>query len=114
MTIDPKIFKAYDIRAVYPTEINEENIVPIIRAIYSFFKEDLKKQTITIALGRDMRVSSPSLFQIAKDTLLKVGAHIVDVGLVSTPTFYFAVSHFGYGCGIQFTTFHTRKKSNVF
>src|SRR5260221_554636 len=112
MTIDPKIFKAYDIRAVYPTEINEENIVPIIRAIYSFFKEDLKKQTITIALGRDMRVSSPSLFQIAKDTLLKVGAHIVDVGLVSTPTFYFAVSHYGYDCGIQITASHNPKEYN--
>ncbi len=112
MTVNPSIFKAYDIRGIYPTDINEENIVSITKGIYTFFVRDLKKDSISIVLGRDMRVSSPSLFEIAKKTLVEMGATVIDVGLVSTPTFYFAVLKYGYDAGIQISASHNPPQYN--
>ncbi len=113
MAIDPSIFKSYDIRGVYDRQINEENIVPIIEAIYGFFQQSLSKKTpLTVVLGRDMRVSSPSLFKLARETLVILGASVIDVGLVSTPTFYFSVFHYHYDCGIQITASHNPKEYN--
>jgi len=113
VNINPNIFKGYDIRAVYPTDINEENIVQIIKAIYTFLIRDHKnKKTFTLVVGTDMRTSSPSLTKVAIKTLLDLGAKIIDVGVVSTPTFYFAVSHYGYDAGIQITASHNPKEWN--
>lgn len=110
MNVPPDIFKSYDIRGVYPTEINEENAEQIVRSIYKFFTDKLGRKTVTVALGYDMRVSSPSLFEVAKNTLLSMGAHVVDVGLVSTPTFYFAVRKYNYDTGLQITASHNPKE----
>lgn len=110
--IDPKIFKAYDIRGIYPTQINEDAVASIIRASYKFLREKIGKSTFTIILGKDMRLSSPSLFEVAKKTLVNLGAHVIDVGLVSTPTFYFAVYHYKYDAGIQITASHNPKEYN--
>src|SRR5258708_3658648 len=112
MQIDPKIFKAYDIRGIYPQDLNEENIVPIIRAIYKFFYDSIKKDNMSIVLSYDMRLSGPQLYAAAKKTLLEMGANIVDIGKVSTPTFYFAVSHYNNDCGIQITASHNPKEWN--
>lgn len=113
MNIDPHIFKAYDIRAIYPTEIDEEKIVPIIKAIYVFFTQKIASdRQLTIALGRDMRTSSPALFEIAKKVLVECGAQVVDVGLLSTPTFYYSVFNYSYDAGIQITASHNPKEYN--
>lgn len=112
MKINPAIFKAYDIRGVYPTDINEENFVVIIKAIYTFFTQDIGKDNLKVILGRDMRLSSPPLFRIAKETLLNFGATVVDVGLVSTPTFYFAALKYGVDCGIQVSASHNPPQWN--
>jgi len=110
MPIDPKIFKAYDIRGIYPTQIDEENFESIIRAIYTFFSQELNKRDFTIALGRDMRVSSPVLFEVAKKALVASGATVIDMGLTPTPTFYFAVLKYGYNVGIDITASHNPKE----
>lgn len=110
--VSPGIFKAYDIRGTYPDQINEENIGTIVHAIYTFFLKKQNKDTLTVVLGRDMRVSSPALFEIAKEKLVSLGAQVIDVGLVSTPTFYFAVNHYGHDCGIQITASHNPKEYN--
>lgn len=113
MQIDSSIFKAYDIRGVYPTSLNQETIVPIIRAIYTFFKKEISSERpLTVVLGKDMRISSPQLFDIAKKELVAMGAHVIDVGLVSTPTFYFSVFYYNYDCGIQITASHNPKEWN--
>lgn len=113
MDLDPKIFKAYDIRAIYPTQIDEEKIVPIIKAIFTFFTNTVSSERqLTIALGRDMRTSSPKLFEITKQVLLDCGAHVVDVGLLSTPSFYYAVWSNQYDAGIQITASHNPKEYN--
>lgn len=110
--IDPKIFKAYDIRGIYPKQLNEENIIPIIRAIYKFFQEKIKKDNLTIVLSYDMRLSGPQLFETAKKTLLEVGANIIDTGMLSTPSFYYVSANYGYDCGIQITASHNPKEYN--
>lgn len=111
--VAPHIFKGYDIRAVYPDDINEENIVPIVKAIYTFLtRGNEEKNTFTLVVGTDMRISSPSLTKVAIKTLLDLGAQIIDIGIVSTPTFYFAVSHYGYDAGIQITASHNPKEWN--
>lgn len=108
-----KIFKSYDIRGVYPSEINEENVVPIVRAIYKFFQQSANTQkSLKIVIGRDMRISSPSIFEAITKTLLDLGAEVIDVGLVSTPTFYFAVLNYDYDCGIQISASHNPKEYN--
>lgn len=113
MSMNPSIFKAYDIRGVYPTDLNEEAIRTIVGAIYSFLQVKRRSNTpLTLALGRDMRLSSPSLHKVAKETLVSCGATVVDLGLVSTPTFYFAVHHHMLDGGIQITASHNPKEYN--
>ena len=110
--IDPKIFKAYDIRGIYPEQINETNIVPIIRAFYKFFYDSIGKEQPSIVLAYDMRTSGPQLYEIAKKTLVDLGANVIEVGQLSTPSFYFAVFQYAYDCGIQITASHNPKEYN--
>jgi phosphomannomutase len=110
MTIDQSIFKAYDIRGIYPTQINEQNYPDIIRGIYTYFLKRIGKTHPTIVLGRDMRISGPVLFEIAQAELVKMGAQVIDIGLASTPTFYYAVANYGYDAGIQITASHNPKE----
>ncbi len=110
--MNPKIFKAYDIRGIYPNDINEDNIIYITKAIYTFLTRTLNKHSLTIVLGRDMRLSSPSLMAQAKIVLINLGAQVIDVGLVSTPTLYFAVKHLECDAGIQISASHNPKEYN--
>lgn len=113
MNINPGIFKGYDIRAIYPTDINEDNMVPIVKAIYAFLIKDYKSdRPFTLVVGTDMRISSPSLTNTAIKTLLDLGANIIDIGVVSTPTFYFSVYHYNFDAGIQITASHNPKEWN--
>lgn len=112
MNINPGIFKSYDIRAIYPDQINETNIAEIIKAIYKFFTTKIDKENFTVALARDMRISSPAFYKIAIKTLMSLGGNVIDMGLMSTPTFYFAVFNYKYDCGIQITASHNPKEYN--
>lgn len=112
MTINPSIFKAYDIRGLYPKDINEENIVEITKSIYTFLTRDLGKKRLEVVLGRDARLSSPSLSQVVKNTLVKMGATVVDIGVSSTPTVYFATLHHKYDAGLQISASHNPKEYN--
>lgn len=113
MDIPEGIFKSYDIRGTYPDQINEENVVPITNAIYAFFKQQLPdKENLQVVVGRDMRSSSPALFKAVTETLVNLSAEVIDPGLVSTPTFYYAVFKNGYDTGIQITASHNPKNYN--
>lgn len=113
MKIPEEIFKSYDIRGVYPEQLNERNIVLIVRAVYKFLLESFpNKKSLKVVLGRDMRISSPILFETALSTLVNLGAEVVDIGLVSTPTFYFAVFNGKYDGGIQISASHNPKEYN--
>ncbi len=113
MNIPGHIFKGYDIRAIYPTEMDEVSIVPIVKAIYKFLHQDKpENEPMTLVVGTDMRTSSPALTKAAIDTLVELGAHVIDIGVVSTPTFYFCVSKYGYEAGFQVTASHNPREWN--
>ncbi len=110
MIINLKIFKAYDIRGIYPTDIDENNFPDIIAAIYTFFVRKTGKNNLSVVLGRDMRISAPALIEIAKKTLVEYGATVIDIDLTSTPTMYYAVFKTQADAGIQITASHNPKE----
>lgn len=101
-----KIFKAYDIRGVYPEEINEEIVYKIAQAYAKFFKPG------KMALGRDVRLSGPQLWEAAKQGLVDHGVDVVDIGVVSTDMMYFAVAEYGYDGGITISASHNPREYN--
>lgn len=111
--INPKIFKGYDIRGIYPTELNEEVIYKITKAIFTFFIKKLGKQkSPKVVLSYDGRLSSPSLLNEARKALIEQGADVIDIGLSGTPTFYFAVHTYGYDAGLQVSASHNPREYN--
>src|SRR3989344_3805182 len=112
MAIDPAIFKSYDIRAIYPSQLDEEGIYCVAHAIYQVISKKLGKEKLKIVLSRDMRVSSPSLSESVKKALLDCGAEILDIGLASTPTMYFSTYHLNADGGIQISASHNPKEYN--
>ena len=70
------------------------------------------KTRLQVVLGRDMRTSSPTLFEVAKKTLISLGATTINIGLSSTPTFYFAVLKYGFDAGIQISASHNPPQYN--
>jgi phosphomannomutase len=106
MDINPEIFKAYDVRGVYPGEVNED----AARAIGAAFIAYLKAKRI--AVGRDMRVSSPSLAAAFIEGAISQGADVVDYGMIATDMLYFAVARDGHDGGVQVTASHNPKQYN--
>jgi len=102
------IFKAYDIRGVYPDELNEQTAYAIGRA----FTQVLGKKLLT--LSRDMRPSSEPLGKACIEGITDAGVDVVDVGLVSTPANYFAIAYYGYPGGLQVTASHNPARYNGF
>src|SRR5204863_6854878 len=85
VVLDPAVFKAYDVRGLYPSELNEEGAYAIGRAYVEQFEPR------RIAIGRDMRLSSPSMGAAAIEAAADGGADVVDIGMVGTEMLYFAV-----------------------
>jgi phosphomannomutase len=112
--MNPKIFKAYDIRGVYPEELNEEAAYNIGAAFALFIKKTSDKENPQIVVGRDNRKSSDSLFEELKRGIIEQGADVINVGLSTTPTTYFAVAEYGYDGGINITASHNPKQYNGF
>ncbi len=100
------VFKRYDVRGIYPTELNEELAYQI--GIQFVKLLDAK----TVAIGRDMRVSGPQLFAALAAGITDGGASVVDIGLVSTDALYFAVGKYGYDGGIMLTASHNPAEYN--
>jgi phosphomannomutase len=107
MQINPGIFKAYDIRGIYPTELNEEGAYAIGRAFVTFLKAE------EVVVGHDMRLSGPALFEQVTRGIMDQGADVINIGLVSTDQFYFACSQFGRP-GMMVTASHNPKQYNGF
>jgi len=114
MYIDTSIFKAYDIRGIYPDNLNEDLAEKVGRAYSHLLRKEIKDKDINIVVGNDMRLSSPSLKERLILGLTASGINVVDVGLVTTPTFYFSVGYYGYDGGIQVSASHNPKEYNGF
>jgi len=106
MNLNPDIFKAYDVRGVYPADVNEE----AARAIGAAFVAYLG--ATRIAVGRDMRLSSPALAAAFIDGATSQGADVVDYGMIATDMLYFAVARDGHDGGVQVTASHNPKQYN--
>ena len=102
------IFKAYDIRGIYPDELNES----IAKKIGNCFAQIVNGDTILVS--RDMRLSSRSLEEALVSGILETGKNVCDIGLASTPMMNFAVGAFGYAAGVQVTASHNPKDYNGF
>lgn len=110
MPIDPKIFKTYDIRGVYPDEINEEAAEKIGAAFAKFFSGKTDK----IIVGRDGRISSPELFSGLTRGIASQGLDVWDIGLCATPMLIFAVQKWGNIGGIMISASHSPPQINGF
>ncbi len=107
MNVNPGIFKAYDIRGIYPTELNEEVGYAIGRAFASFLKVD------TVIVGRDMRLSGPQMFAAVTRGLMDQGADVINIGMVSTDQYYYACATLGHA-GMMVTASHNPKEYSGF
>jgi phosphomannomutase len=106
MSINPSIFKAYDVRGLYPSEIDEDAARLIGRGFVAYL------QATRIAVSRDMRVSSPSMAAAFIDGARAQGADVVDYGMMGTDMLYYAVARDGHDGGAQITASHNPKDYN--
>jgi phosphomannomutase len=101
--LDPKVFKAYDVRGIYPTELDEDGACAIGHAYVEQFEPK------TIAVGRDMRLSSPSMAASVIRGAADAGCDVLDLGLVGTEMVYFAVGELELDGGVMVTASHNPK-----
>src|SRR5512134_1805905 len=104
--MNPNIFKAYDVRALYPSELDEAIVRDIGRGFVAYLGAS------QIAVSRDMRLSSPSLAEAFIAGALAQGADVVDYGMVATDMMYFAVATAGLEGGAQITASHNPPQYN--
>jgi len=114
MSFPTHIFKAYDIRGLYPEEITEDLAFRIGSAYAVFLKHDTGRDDLTVMVCRDMRVSSTPLQASLVRGITEQGVNVVDIDLASTPTFYFGVAKYGYDGGVQVTASHNPAQFNGF
>src|SRR3989338_3638559 len=105
--IHSSLFKAYDVRGVYPDTINEDAVYAIGRALVQYLG---KGKTIVVA--RDVRLSGPALFATLTQGIAEEGATIIDIGMVTTEMLYFAVAYYGYDAGVMISAPHKSGEYN--
>jgi phosphomannomutase len=108
MTYSPSIFRSYDIRGIVPDELDLETAEKIGHAFVLFTKAK------TILVGRDMRVTGPSMETALIKGLTSQGANVIKVGMVTTPMFYYSVWHSGADAGVMVSASHNPGKYNGF
>ncbi|MGH9411963.1 MAG: phosphomannomutase/phosphoglucomutase [Vicinamibacterales bacterium] len=106
MSLNPNIFKAYDVRGLYPQEINEDGARLIGRAFVAYLK------AARIGVSRDMRLSSPALASAFIAGAREQGADVIDYGMMGTDMLYFAVARDELDGGAQITASHNPKEYN--
>jgi phosphomannomutase len=102
------IFKAYDIRGVYPSELDAAQAHRIGRATARFIGAK------ALVVGHDARTSSPELLEALLRGINDEGVDVIDIGLVATPMVYYAVDHLGAGGGVMITASHNPAQYNGF
>lgn len=106
MKINKDIFKSYDVRGIYPKDFNEEIACKIVQSYVKLFKP--KK----VVLGRDVRASGQSLFKSCLNAFIDAGVNVIDIGVVSTDEFYFAVGSLPVDGGITVSASHNPREWN--
>src|SRR4051794_969663 len=106
--VDPTVFKAYDLRGVYPEQVN----AAFARALGAAYAAEFAPRTV--AVGHDVRTSSPELKAALVKGLTGAGVDVVDIGPISTELLYFAVGTYGYDGGVTVTASHNPPQYNGF
>ena len=106
MQIDPIIFGAYDIRGTVPDTFKPAYAYPIGLALSLYLKAE------TMAVGRDMRLSSDEIFEHLARGLNNGGTNVIDIGLTSTDALYFAGGKYQYDGGVMITASHNPREYN--
>jgi phosphomannomutase len=101
-----KAFHAYDIRGIYNTDFNKTDVYKI-----GFFLPKLLK-TDNVLVGRDVRVSSPEVFEYLCKGICDAGADVHNIGLATTPMVYWSTAKFGFKASVQITASHNSKAYN--
>lgn len=108
MKANPSIFKSYDVRGIYPEELNEESAFNIGRAFVEY------TGCKNIVVGHDARLSCEALFLNLTNGIKASGSNVVDIGQVPTECVYFAVGAKEYDGGVMITASHNPKEYNGF
>lgn len=115
MHTNPNIFKAYDIRGVYGTDLTDDTAYRLGRAYGQFLKQEYPNQSeLTVIVARDMRESGISLESKLKQGLSDENIKIINIGVSSTPMMYYAVLEYGVAGGIIITASHNPAEYNGF
>lgn len=109
--INPNIFREYDVRGKYPEDINESVAYTFGRAYGTYIKKFNQTECI---IGHDNRLSSDSLTKALIDGILSTGMHVINIGLVTTPMYYYACIKRNIPAGIMVTASHNPKDDNGF
>jgi len=118
--MDNKIFKAYDIRGLYGSQLDEEAAWKIGYACGQFLRSLLRgyergqENGQAVCVGRDMRSHSETLAQALISGMRSTGTNVIDVGMIDTPQMYFAINHLGTCGGVQVTASHNPADYNGF
>ena len=98
--LSPAVFKAYDVRGIVPDELDADGAYALARGYVDAFEPRV------MAVGRDMRLSSPEIAAAAIRGASDAGADVVELGQIGTEMLYFAVGEYGYEGGLQVTASH--------
>ena len=107
-SVEPGVFKAYDIRGIVPDELGPRLAQKIGRGLIDYLGAE------SIAVGRDMRDSSPEFAKALCEGAMAGGAKVLDIGMTTTDMVYFAVPHFDLSGGAVVTASHNPKQYNGF
>ena len=111
MVINHNIFRAYDIRGKYPKDINREVAFVIGKSFGTYIQKLGKRKCI---VGRDNRFSSQELSSFLIEGILSTGVDVIDLGLVTTPMYYYACIQKEIPSGVMVTASHNPKDDNGF
>ncbi len=109
--MNPHIFREYDVRGIADVDLTDDVVENLGRAIATYLGRDGAQ---TLAVGRDVRPSSPRIVAALTRGLLSGGANVIDVGIVPTPTLYFGIHATGATGGVQVTGSHNPVEFNGF
>jgi phosphomannomutase/phosphoglucomutase len=109
--VEEKIFREYDLRGIYPSEIDKDTAYTIGKSFGTYIKKMGENETI---IGHDNRLSSPELSTYLLQGLLDSGMNVINLGLVTTPMYYYGKKKFNCTTGIMVTASHNPKEYNGF
>jgi len=114
MRVDPVIFREYDIRGVYNEQFNDEFAYHLGRAYARYTSSRFNKKNLRVSLGYDARLSSPNVASAVARGLKDSGAHVIQIGLVTTPISYFSTFALDVDGGFMITGSHNPPEYNGF